>query len=386
MPHARPRNVSIAIALLVATAPPAVAQQSVPTTRLKTPQATFKESFSDIRGLQELSGGRALVSDGLEEALYLIDFGTGTERKIGRQGGGPGEYTELGPLFRFRGDTTLFLDMGNLRGLLISPSGEIGNTVELRTGSGFPLIPRGADTQGRLYAEPPFTIVNGTRSGSGDLTAIVRWNPRAGSAVDTVATLASGTANTMVVRMGGGGGGGAPSFGGPKPFAPSDGWAVAPDGRVAVVRAADYHVEWIAPDGSHVAGPPVHYEPVKITHADKEAWADRQTQAKIVMRTPEGTRSMHPPRPDPDKVAWPDVKPPFDARGVFVTPDGELWVRRYEPASNENETYDVFNAEGALVKRVTLPEARQLIGFGNGTLYAMHKDDEDLEWLEKYGR
>jgi hypothetical protein len=376
----------VTAAALGALAPFAAAQQSVPVTRMSDPTATFKEPFSEIRGLRELDDGRVLISDALEQSLVLADFRTGAERKIGRQGGGPGEYTDPGPLFALAGDTTLMLDMGNPRGLVIAPSGEIGRSFPLTLGSGIPFFPRGVDAEGRLYGEPPFTIVNGQVSGSADSTVVVRWDARGSDTADTVARLATQSQNVVRMRMGGAGGGGAPSIAtGAHPFAPSDGWAVAPDGRVAVVRADDYHVEWIRPDGRKTAGPTVSYTPVSIARADKEAWADRQTQARMVLRTPQGTRTMHPPRPDPDKISWPDVKPPFAPRGVFVTPDGELWVERYE-AANQPETYDVFDATGTRVTQVVLPKDRELAGFGRGTVYLVHKDSDDLEWLEKYQR
>ncbi len=382
------RTVLTALALGAVTYA-AEAQQPVPVTRITQPIATFKQPFSQIRGFLELRDGRALVSDGLEETLSEIDFAKGTDRTIGRQGGGPGEYADPGPLYAIARDTTFMLDMGNLRGVLITPAGTVGSTISLRSGSGFPVFPHGVDTLGRIYAEPPLAVMNGTRVGPADSSLVIRWDPRRGGPLDTVAHLATTSSSVISVRISGGPGGmgaGAPGAAGPRPFAPSDGWAVAPDGRVAIVRASDYHVEWIAPDGRRTVGPAVPYVPVAITRADKNAWADRQTQGKIVMRTPEGTRTMHPSRPDPDKLDWPTVKPPFDARDVFVTPDGELWVRRMEPADDESQTYDVFDARGVRTKQMVLPAGRELVGFGRETVYAMHKDSDDLEWLEMYRR
>ena len=36
---------------------------------------------------------------------------------------------------------------------------------------------------------------------------------------------------------------------------PNDDWAVGGDGRMAVVRANGYYVEWLMPDGTVVTGP-----------------------------------------------------------------------------------------------------------------------------------
>lgn len=91
------------------------------------------------------------------------------------------------------------------------------------------------------------------------------------------------------------------------------------------------------------------------------------------------------PRPDLDDIVWPEAKPPFPVGGVTLTPEGEVWVRRYV-AFGEPESFDVFDEEGRLIRRVNLPEGRQVAGFGRGTLYAVYIDEDDLQWLERYFR
>jgi hypothetical protein len=60
-----------------------------------------------------------------------------------------------------------------------------------------------------------------------------------------------------------------------------------------------------------------------------------------------------------------------------------MWVERYVPAENE-PVYDVFDELGALVKRIVLPEARSVVGFGQDCVYLARTDEFDLQWLEKY--
>ena len=64
---------------------------------------------------------------------------------------------------------------------------------------------------------------------------------------------------------------------------------------------------------------------------------------------------------------------------------GELWVERHVPFG-EPVTFDVFDESGRLSKKVVLPEGRQIIGFGRGTLYAVTVDEDGLQWLERYVR
>lgn len=96
-----------------------------------------------------------------------------------------------------------------------------------------------------------------------------------------------------------------------------------------------------------------------------------------------GGGSMRMPRPDPDDIEWPEFKPAFDRQAARVTPGGELWVQRHV-AFSEPATYDVFDDAGNRVRQVVLPEGRQLVGFGEGMVFLVNVDEDDLQWLEAY--
>jgi hypothetical protein len=228
-----------------------------------------------------------------------------------------------------------------------------------------------------------------TATTGSDSTPLLRLTP-ATRTTDTVAWLATagtGGGGVFAVRGAGAGSGGARGniTLRARPYAREDGWAVTSDGRIAVARAADYHVDWLAPGGRRTAGPALPYEPVKIGKAEKEEWADQRAKGGVmIMRTPQGSQSMRAPRPSIDEQDWPDTKAPFEAQGVLATPEGEVWIRSSQPAGAKAVTYDVVDAAGRLVKRVKLPDGRRLMGFGKGTLYAVQIDADDLEWLERY--
>ena len=48
--------------------------------------------------------------------------------------------------------------------------------------------------------------------------------------------------------------------------------------------------------------------------------------------------------------------------------------------------YDVFDAAGERVRQVRLGENRLVVGFGAGVVYVVVTDDDDLQWLERYGQ
>jgi hypothetical protein len=380
---------SILTSLILAAVTSTVSAQSAPTVALPKPDARFAEPFSTLAGIRELSNGRVVVSDRLEQSVSVIDFRSGTVTPVGHQGQGPGEYTMPGPLFALPGDSTMLLDFGNMRGLIVTPDGRVGETIDFRSPEGLPILPRGVDGRGRLYAQPPLMLVGNPSSSGADSTPLVRITP-ATKTIDTVAWLATtgiAVGGAFAFRSGGGSGAPRSVATSSRPYAPADGWAVTPDGRIAVARAASYHVEWLAPGGARTAGPALPYEPVKIGKAEKEEWADQRAKGGVmIMRTPQGSQTMRVPRPNIDDQDWPETKPPFDAQGVLATPEGEIWIRVSQSAAAKAAVYDVVDAAGRLVKRVRLPDGRRLVGFGKGTLYAVQIDADDLEWVERYRR
>jgi hypothetical protein len=68
---------------------------------------------------------------------------------------------------------------------------------------------------------------------------------------------------------------------------------------------------------------------------------------------------------------------------VYVRPNGEIWVQRHVSAS-DLPTFDVFSPTGRLTQRVTLPKGNRLVGFGNGTIYTVRIDEDDLQYLQRF--
>jgi hypothetical protein len=165
-----------------------------------------------------------------------------------------------------------------------------------------------------------------------------------------------------------------------RPFESNDGWVVFPDGRVVVVRVADYHLDVIAADGRVTRGAPVRYTPVRVTDAEKRE--HRESRAGATMMTATGQSIPMSSFPEPD--SWPEVKSPFAANGVFAAPNGDTWVFRQRAAADHVPVADVFDERGVLVGRVALPRDVRVIALGVRGVYALRIDNDGLQYLQRY--
>lgn len=391
---------------LLAALPLALPAQQQPRT-LPAPNAQFEEPFSQVAGLRELSNGRVIVADGRDKVVAMVDLATQDVLKIGREGSGPGEFGLPLRLYAAAGDTTLLFDPLNSRYLVIAPDGKPVTTFMVETaappGPGGPggmrvggfSMARATDARGRLYAEsPPIAMGADGRPQTADSVAITRYD-RATKKLDSLAWVhlprnnaqVSGGQGQMQVRIGGA-----------NPLAARDEWTVFPDGRVAIVRASDYHVDWILPNGQKRSSPAIRYTPVRMTDADKkeeEALRNRARANQMMMSIetgPNGTRrtaQMGPGANAPPLeplTDWPAVKPPFrpGQASVWARPNGDLWVRRTEPAGAKGTLWDVINAQGAVAYQVRIAEGLTLVGFGKDAIYTTKADEDDLLTLQRH--
>lgn len=364
-----------------------LASQQVPTVRLARAEARLNHEFSAISGLRELPDGRVLVSDGIDDVVLRADLRTGKMDTLSRTGAGPGEYKSPDLLFATPGGGTLLVDLGNARLSFYDAALKYQESMPIARGEpgrGMTMvIPQGVDAQGRIYLQ----AIMREPGGRADSGAVIRFN-RASGAMDTVAKLKlgevevsqTGGANNRSVSMR------------PVPLSPEDRWGVGPDGRVAIARAANYAVEWTGGGKPAVKGAANRWTPVPIRDADKREWAqDMASGLSVMVRSENGRMSVQMGRgargQERDEEArirelkWPATKPA--ARNLVVAQTGEAWVERHVAAGAPRE-YDVFGADGKLVRKVVLPAGRRLVGFGNGVVYLRETTADELSYLERY--
>jgi hypothetical protein len=372
---------------LGAETPPA-ADGERPPRRLQEPPAEFPVPFSVIRAVMALPDGRLVVSDPHENRIALIDFPNGTRQELSRVGEGPREYRLAGGLYRGRGGRVLVLDHPLQRLLPIAPEGAVEDIAGLPTGgAGMPWSARGPDP---LTVDSLGNAYSAIRSGGLTAPTSVLLRDRTGERPDTMTELRRPLTKGLETR----------GFvtGGYQQvlFSPEDAWVASPDGRIAVVRAEPYRVEWIPLDGPILTGPVVRHEAVRITQAEKELIASGaggsrgRLTVSMGMAPAGGAAGSRPgaPLPIPVKeLLFAKVKSPVNLRGSrrpMLDERGRLWVERSVPAEVKGSVFDVFDGNGNVVDRIELPPGSRLVGFDPHWIYAARLDADGFEHLQRF--
>ena len=379
----------VMVALLLASP---VLAQSVPVRDFPKPSREIEDPFSMVTGVLEIKPGQVLAVDGTEMQMILVDFAKGTRTEVGRQGSGPGEYRAPMSLLRVRGDTIWLLDGMLQRITAFNP--------DLTPGTTFPMLmldqstmtvlsaPFFSDRTGKVYSNA-MKIQGGVGGGGNDMqmtlpdsVGVVRFDPRqaARTEVAKVRFPVSGkpeisrSGNAMKMTM---------AFPG---LIASDPWAVFPDGRIAIVRGATYTIEFISPDGKKSTAGRIAYEPIRVTAADQKAELDEakrlmEEQGKMAQKMMPAGFSMDLELLPP--ANWPSHYPAVGALGLLAAPDGRLWVRRAIPFRLGREQWDVIDAGGKLVASWRLPPKTTIAAVGQGVVYSVRTDDDDLRYLQR---
>lgn len=326
-------------------------------------------AITHVSAAWELADGRVLISDHQRPAVYVLDPTGGRAAIIGSAGVGAQQYVQPGGFYRGPGGTVLLLDRAQKRVLTIA-GGRITGSTSIAVRGTQSSSARDVDLQrvdARGFAYFPETM----GFGSVTTTPLLRFEPLHQRS-ETVTTLKLPDFKEFP-------GGDGVSFSRRIIGSPADGWGVTPDGRVAVVRAMPYRVEWFGTDGVRIQGPIVEHEAVVMTDADRRAFEvqyPRGTGPSVGMA---GAAAQSASSATP----FARTKPPFEPEGVMVSPDGRVWVKRNGVLNAPATVYDVFDGAGRRSTRLELPADSDVVGFGASALYVRQRAGGG-EALKKY--
>ena len=419
------------------------AQQPPPVRQLTAVTAYSRDTLQAVTTAVEVSGGKVFVNDitghrvlmydsTLAHALVVADSDPASPNAYG---------SRPGTLMPFHGDSALFITPGSLSMLVLNPAGQIARVMAMPpSNGGIPALlgsifgTPGFDDHGRLVYFAPIRMQfrgNPADNNGGpiniqppDSAFLVRFN-FATRSFDTAGVIHIPSSRSSLTRD---------DKGAMHititavPPATIDDWAVTSDGRIAVVRGRDYHVDWLGSDGTWTSTGRMPFgwqhldDSAKTTLIDSIATALQTIMDSMParMQRAEGGRPSGggdgaagggrvmvfsapgggdgggpggggPPRtiqmnvPTVVKAALadvPDYRPAFGQGAVRADRDGNLWIRT-STMINGRPVYDIVNRDGNLVDRVQLPQFRTIAGFGNGVIFLGVRDADGVMHLER---
>lgn len=435
-------NLSLALLGLAGGSAFLDAQQAMPPVRPLGPVvAVSKDGLGAVTSVRQLPGGRVLVNDINERRLMLFDSTLASYTVVADSTAATGNAysSRAAGLIPYLADSTLFVDPQSLSMMLIDPAGKIGRVMSVPRPQeaaqliGGPNGTPGFDGQGRLVyrANQPFQFRGGPGGGPmrmpefPDSGVIVRVS-LATRQLDTVAMV---KVPKVKLNMGQDENGRMSVSTVLNPMQQVDDWALLTDGRVAVIRARDYHIDFVSPDGKVTVAPKIPFDWRRLSDDDKIAFLDSAKTATQKMMQEAVTRmgagggpnmaaaggpgggapmtmtfSMRMDGPGPAPAGapaqggqqtvsippvnmvqpseLPDYQPPFTAGAARADADGNLWIRTTKNV-NGGPVYDIINGKGDLIDRVQLPPFRVIAGFGAGGWVYMGVNDGKAVRLEK---
>jgi hypothetical protein len=352
-----------------------------PAARRLTPAVIpLRGNVATISGVRELRDGRLVLSDAKKAAVYLVDPASGSMTPIGSAGGDQLQYAQPGGFYGAPSDSTLLLDRGLAKVLVLSPTGAIVGWRSIKRrgiseSSDDDIDHQRVDGRGLAYftINPRFGLAR-TGDSVTDSLALTRFDA-AKQRAETVAfirteqqrvTQASEHMRMTQAVIG----------------SPLDEWGVAEDGRVAVVRGSPYRVDWYAPEGRAKRGPAYEVPAVHFAAAEKDSIiAHQRSGSGGVSVGVEGGSKVS----SADQAQYfAELKAPFASHDVAVSPQGQVWVARAQNYGSTATIYDVFDGQGQRVDRVMLAGRARVVGFGRNAVYVMVRGAGGDVLLAKY--
>jgi hypothetical protein len=385
------------VALLALCPAATVAQQGPPVRPLGAIVATAHADLGLRISVRALSDGRLMVNDidhhrvllfdsTLQRTTVVMDSAGTAARAYGAQPGG---------MFAFPGDSTLFVDPVALAMVVIDANGTIARTMAPPPGPNIALLlstpgasPAGIDGRGRLIfrgtVNPPASTSGGVDAAPPpyptgplmrfdaashvvDTAAFVRIS--AAPPIKTTITATERTNLRVVV-----------------PLLDIDGWTVLHDGTLAIMREQDYHIDWVAPNGSITSSPKVPHDWIRLTDDDKaslhdsiQKGLDADPMSNGTTTTPGTGFKLIRITTVVDANQLPDYYPPIKANTMRGDFDSNVWIppQSLHPLAG-GPVYDVIGRQGVLLDRIQIPGGCTVEAFGPGVVYLSSREGTGL--------
>ena len=318
-----------------------------------------------------LSDGRVVVADGGTSELRIFGPDGNWVKSVGRRGGGPGEFENLGWLDVSVGDTLRTYDWGLRRLSVFTAEGTFLRPVSLLTG-GEVSSPRplGMLRDGRLIALSQNTVTPESKPGAGRDTVPL-------FALDFIRGVADSLGrfpgHEHLIHTGKGS-----VSAGSLPFG-KDLHVLVHGSRVYVGTADGPEVLLLGTDGRVERVVRWIDASVPVTPADIEAYTEASSQEFGPGEEERRERFLLRLKQTP----FPKWKPAY--AGLLAGPEGSLWVRRYaEPDRSAPVDFEVFDSTGRWLGGVRMPSGFDPARITTGAVVGTWRDDNDVPHVRVY--
>lgn len=424
--HAAEVCVGLALCLAI-DGPKAVRAQTLPPVRTLGPITHVSTSgmLGSVSTVRPLPSGQVIVNDISRRQLVLLDADLRTSKVIADSTAATGRAYGVATdgLMTFTADSSIFVDAPSQSMSVLDPNGLVARVMsapaEARYLVGGPFGTPGFDPKGRLVFRgmPPIASSAAGESRAdnrgprfpqyADSAPIIRLNLQSRRR-DTVAYVKVPRETVSASRDVQGRPGPPKVIASPLPVI--DAWALLPDGSVAVLRGADYHLEIVSMNGARRVFAKFAHPWQRLTDDEKQSVIDsaqveedkvREALKRAVLANPTASAGAIPETPgrpagvtvtvlqgrgagtaefQPTRVVMipakelPDYRPAFRLDALRVDHAGNLWVRTTLPGK-PGAIYDVIGQGGAIFDRVAVPYGRSIVGFGEHVAYLSVLDE-----------
>lgn len=340
--------------------------------------------FGSIYEFDVDAANRLWVFDGSSSSIFLFGSDGALIRRIGREGGGPGEFKQDNGMIALADTGLAVLDYENARLSFFSAAGDFQTSWRVPTGF-FTTSGLVTDRSGSFFIRRPVTEPReGEILGRMGLVRVLED----GTLRDSLAPPDLDVPREVYVAVSPDGRGRSSTASG---FAPNYYWAWHPDGYFVVGHGGKYEVILARTQGKPVA---IRRSMTPVPVGDEErtlaqeriTWSMRRTNPAWTWQGP----------------AIPTTKAPLTQ--LLVSRDGRIWARVATPSERipdaeldpprENgpppnrfrspAVWEVFAPDGTFLGRIAFPPRTTLVEADGDMVWATTRDENDLPGVARY--
>lgn len=346
---------------------------SLPLLELGTAEGDSTQQLYEVRGAVRLADGSvAIANRGTAQVLFYSAAGERVAT-AGRRGGGPGEFTSMGPI-QALGDTVAVFDYESRHVTYFDRTGGLVRNVQLQTPEGvYPPQFVGQLANGRILAKAlvarPLT---GARTSGIRRDSVQLWlfDPL-GVPVQQLGSFA-GPALAVSVRTRGDAAAITLAY---YPFYPD--FIAATDGQRVVAAETDSARAFVF-DGAGTAGTPLRWD-AQPRPAPEDLLVKYEQNQLALLRD----RSLEPElRRTVREIPRPALVPVIDR--TIVDAFGWTWLREYDEAGEGASSWLIFPPDSGELRRVRAPRGLDITAAGKDWVLGIVTDDVGVEYVRLY--